>query len=81
MFDALTKAVLMNVVYFKAAWQKPFDPKMTHARPFYSPSSKRPIQIKMMGTRGRFRVADLQEADARALELPYAVWFQDELIA
>ena len=33
--DALTRLVLTNAIYFNAAWENPFDKKMTSDGPFY----------------------------------------------
>lgn len=70
-FDALTRVILMNVVYFKGTWKQKFDPNRLQSRSFYSPSG--PVNTTTMRTRGFFRVADFPEVDATALELPYSV--------
>lgn len=69
-FDALTRVILMNVVYFKGTWKQKFDPNRLQSRSFYSPSG--PVNTTTMRTRGFFRVADFPEVDATALELPYS---------
>jgi serpin B len=37
-FDQNTRLVLVNAIYFYGAWQKAFDPKLSHNAPFYGSS-------------------------------------------
>ena len=45
--DALTRLVLTNAIYFNAAWEYPFDKKMTADGPFYLLNSQQ-VTVPMM---------------------------------
>jgi serpin B len=45
--DALTRLVLTNAIYFNAAWEHPFDKKMTANGPFYLPNGGQ-VTVPMM---------------------------------
>jgi serpin B len=45
--SAVTLLLLTNAVYFKGAWNEPFDPKKTASRPFHVPG-KQDVQAPMM---------------------------------
>jgi len=64
----LTRLVLTNAIYFKAAWIEPFDPKNTKPGDFLAGGVKK-TQVPMMrhSQRTRFMETD----DFSALELPY----------
>ncbi len=70
LFDKLsadTSAVLANAIYFRAAWQQPFDPSGTHDAPFTTPDG--PVTTSFMA-----RTATLSAAidpDYTAVQLPY----------
>jgi serine protease inhibitor len=59
---------LVNAVYFKGNWTKPFDPKLTTDRPFtlLSGSSK---PVPMMSQQGNYLYAETEEF--QAIGLPY----------
>ena len=64
-----TRLVLTNAVYFKGAWVKPFDKKLTKAEAFKAPAGN--VQAQMMHTKlehGSY--ADV--GDAEVLAIPYA---------
>ena len=71
--NALTQMVLLNAVYFKDQWLQQFKRNETKVQPFYLRSSTNRVMTRMMHTYGSFRTADLEQLDARALELPYKV--------
>lgn len=68
-FDPLTKVVLANAIYFKGAWDRPFDKSATRKRAFHlSVGGER--QTPMMWQRGHF---NYEEGDGfQAVRLPYA---------
>ena len=45
--DPLTRLVLTNAIYFKAAWMHPFDPKNTAPGDFYKPDGSK-VSVPMM---------------------------------
>jgi serine protease inhibitor len=59
---------LINAVYFKGNWTKPFDPKLTIGRPFtlLNGSSK---SVPMMSQQGNYLYAETEEF--QAIGLPY----------
>ncbi|KFM74881.1 Plasminogen activator inhibitor 2, partial [Stegodyphus mimosarum] len=69
--DFLTNMVIANAVYFKEAWQQPFEAHKT-ARRRFTTSSRQEIFVNMMQTRGRFLYGKNEELQCYALELPYA---------
>ncbi len=68
--DTLTRLVLVNAIYLKAAWASEFDPKDTADRPFTSAAGALE-QVPTMALDGRFRYA--AGPGYRAVELPYSM--------
>lgn len=76
-----TIALLINAIFFKAAWQVKFDPRNTTNEDFYGPKGKgkSPVvaNVKMMKLKDeRFRYAEVRvngegKASAHVVELPY----------
>ena len=67
-FDDLTRLVLANAAYLKAAWRVPFDPEQTRERPFHAPDGD--VDVPTMHQRLQAQTAT---GDGwRAIELPYA---------
>jgi serpin B len=66
--DAATRLVLTNAVYFKGAWQLPFDVKQTKAGPFHLANGTKAETPLMHKTAG---FAYTETDDAQAVELPY----------
>jgi serpin B len=67
--DALTRLVLANAVYFKAAWRHPFEPDATRAAPFRLLDGTT-VEVRMM-----HELSGLESMSGdgyRAVELPYA---------
>ena len=65
----LTRLVLTNTVWFKADWQRQFEPRATREREFFAGGAE-PVKVRMMHEReARFRHLDGGRFDA--LELPY----------
>lgn len=69
MFDATTRLVLVNAVYFKGQWKRAFDPKKTTQGQFYF-NSGGSGPVNFMNSIDTFNYANLGYASA--LELPYA---------
>jgi serpin B len=67
--DALTRLVLANAVYFKAAWQEPFDKHLTQPDMFHRlDGGSVPVDMMSQSTR-----LDAMQGDGyRAVEMPYA---------
>jgi serpin B len=67
--DALTRLVLANAVYFKAAWLHPFEPDATQPGPFHRTDGTT-VDVPMMHEQAALR--SMQGDGYRAVELPYA---------
>ncbi len=66
--DNLTRLVLVNAIYFNAAWEKPFNPQATLPGPFTTPAGKS-VSVPRMVQTAMFGYAS--SADWQALELRY----------
>jgi serpin B len=66
--DALTRMVLANAVYFKAAWQNSFEPDATQPDAFHLQGGTA-VQVPMMHQQTRLEF--MQGEGYRAVELPY----------
>ncbi|MGA2671011.1 MAG: serpin family protein [Dehalococcoidia bacterium] len=66
--DALTRLVLTNAIYFNAAWENPFDKKMTANGPFYLLDGGQ-VTVPMMKQTESFGYA--KGEGYQAVELPY----------
>jgi serpin B len=64
-----TLLFLANAIYFKGAWDLPFDPKHTKAARF-AISPQKAADVSMMSQAGEFRYAS--HPDLRILEMTYA---------
>lgn len=69
MFDASTRLVLVNAVYFKGQWKRAFDPKKTTQGQFHF-NSGGSGPVNFMSSIDTFNHANVGYASA--LELPYA---------
>lgn len=63
-----TILVLVNALYFKGIWEKPFPKTATQARPFHRLDGKT-LELPMMSRSGSFRY--FEGADIQAIRLPY----------
>ena len=69
--NAMTAAVLVNTIYFKGLWMKPFDVKDTISSTFHLSPTKI-MKTKMMNLAGeRFQYAEVSNLNCKILELPY----------
>jgi len=66
--DRLTRLVLTNAAYFKAAWTHPFKEDATHDAPFTLPDGRR-VNVPMMRQQHRFGY--MEDDDLQALSMPY----------
>ena len=69
--DEMTRAVLLNAVYFKGSWLEPFDPDATTTETFHAPSGD--VEVSMMnGNAGDFATQEYFEGNGvQALAVPY----------
>lgn len=68
--SAMTRLVLTNAIYFKAAWLERFEATQTTPRPFFTSSGDTVSVPMMMLTKARLPYAETP--DAQVLELPYS---------
>ncbi|KAK7793751.1 hypothetical protein R5R35_000952 [Gryllus longicercus] len=68
--DPSTLMVVVNAIYFKGSWEKPFADGQTRNEPFHVSASSQ-VSVPMMHVTSHFRYALLPELGARLLELPY----------
>jgi serpin B len=66
--DPDTRLVLTNAIYFKAAWETPFQKQFTQVQPFRV-TPKRTVKARMMTRTAVVRY--LENDQLQALELPY----------
>lgn len=69
MLDARTRLVLVNAVYFKGRWARPFDSSSTREMAFMVTPDEE-TNVMMMSRRGEYAYAE--DDYAQWLELPYA---------
>ncbi|MFH1864596.1 MAG: serpin family protein [Candidatus Eisenbacteria bacterium] len=68
LFSALTRVVLVNSVYFLAAWDHGFSESSTRPEPFYLPDGNA-VSVDMMHKKEEVRY--YQDESVQVLELPY----------
>ena len=66
--DPLTRLTLVNAVYFKGAWDSPFEKHLTKDAPFFVMGFD-PVQTPFMTQTGVFKYA--KQGGIQMLELPY----------
>ena len=65
--DRLVRAVLINTIFFDAAWAAPFDESQTSPAPFATPAGQ--VEVPMMTRRDNYKVAS---GDGwTGIEIPY----------
>lgn len=75
--DRSTSAVLVNAVYFKGAWSKPFQPTRTTEKPFHlTTGTTTPCKMMTRDDRFEYYTGD----NFQMLRLPYARNSQDMVI-
>ncbi|XP_073846481.1 serine protease inhibitor 42Dd-like [Musca autumnalis] len=65
-----TSAVLVNAIYFKTKWLKPFGDFFTRKQDFKM-DKKHKVQVDMMYQDAEFQYGELPEYEAKVLEMPY----------
>ncbi|XP_065334885.1 serpin B4-like [Cloeon dipterum] len=71
LFDDQTRVVLVNAIYFKGSWLKPFETHKTrYNRPFFTDVNTS-VPVPMMFQQTEFNYRKLDELDAQLLILPY----------
>ena len=66
----LFRLVLINAIYFKGDWARKFRPESTRKGTFHLADGST-VETDMMFMNEEFRLANLQDINARALEMPY----------
>ncbi|HVO42389.1 MAG TPA: serpin family protein [Aggregatilineales bacterium] len=77
--DTSTRLVLANAIYFKNAWQYPFDPTATANKPFTLRDGQ-PVDVPMMSQSDAESFGYLRGDGYQVIELPYAGQFGTMLI-
>ncbi|XP_043305953.1 serpin B6-like [Cervus canadensis] len=68
--DPMTRLVLVNAIYFKGNWAKPFNKEHTVERPFHvSETVEKPVQMMFM--KSTFKMTYIEEISTQILVLPY----------
>ncbi|XP_056623129.1 protein Z-dependent protease inhibitor isoform X1 [Triplophysa dalaica] len=68
--EPLTQMMLINTVFFKGDWQRPFDPNSTEAGRFYV-DKYNIVQVPLMFAEDKFFTTVDSDVGARVLRLPY----------
>ncbi|XP_026328597.1 alaserpin-like [Hyposmocoma kahamanoa] len=68
--DASTCSILLNAIYFKGNWNRPFDKENTKDEDFHV-SKDQTITVPMMHNNTLFKYAKSSELNAQLLEMPY----------
>ncbi|XP_032078409.1 leukocyte elastase inhibitor-like [Thamnophis elegans] len=68
--NEMTKLVLVNAVYFKGNWEKPFKEEDTKDKPFRL-NKREKKNVKMMFLKEKLPFRYIPECKCRVLELPY----------
>ncbi|XP_055670813.1 serine protease inhibitor A3M-like [Falco peregrinus] len=68
--DPSTALVLVNYIYFKAAWQKSFDPLRTYEDDFFL-NTNASVRVNMMQQEGNYESYYDQDLSCEVIELPY----------
>ena len=59
MVDGSTRIVLVNAIFFKADWAKPFDKSLTKKKQFHTTEVKGDLLVEMMIIKDYFKVRQL----------------------
>ena len=66
----LTRLILVNAIYFKGAWESPFNAKQTKKEQFFV-SNNKIVMVDMMEKVKQFDFAELDIFQSKMAELPY----------
>ncbi|XP_023231853.1 leukocyte elastase inhibitor-like isoform X2 [Centruroides sculpturatus] len=69
--DTATRLVLLNAVYFKGLWAKPFKTDKTVQQPFYYDGADNAVVAPMMTIKDNFPYLDNPHRRYKVLQLPY----------
>ncbi|KAG6453637.1 hypothetical protein O3G_MSEX008272 [Manduca sexta] len=69
-FNADTRLVLVNALYFMGNWKNQFDAMDTIERPFHI-DTQSSVNIPMMSQEGKFKYGESSDLQARLLEMRY----------
>jgi serpin B len=69
-FDEDTQMLLVNAIYFKGDWVRPFDCSNTHLAPFYL-NDEDYVQVDFMTVTKKFKFGAISQLNAVAIELPF----------
>ncbi|KAG8442444.1 hypothetical protein GDO86_011288 [Hymenochirus boettgeri] len=68
--DSLTRLILVNAIYFKGNWDKPFDKHSTREMPFrLSKTESKPVQMMFIDT--EFPMTYVESLKTKIVEVPY----------
>lgn len=70
-----TFMLLVNAIYFKGQWEKPFPESATKPNSFNLLSGDK-VQTQYMSVIDKFNYAELPELDCKVIRLPYVVSFE-----
>lgn len=68
--NSLTRATLVNAIYFKGIWEKQFEKAHTYDSTFFTSLNKE-MKIKMMFQKSKFKFLEARNLDCQLLEMPY----------
>ncbi|NXE77064.1 AACT protein, partial [Cochlearius cochlearius] len=68
--DPSTVLVLVNYIYFKAAWEKSFDPSLTYEDDFFV-NTNESVRVNMMRSDSNYNSYYDQDLSCKVVELPY----------
>ncbi|EDO35650.1 predicted protein [Nematostella vectensis] len=69
-FNMLTRLTLVNAIYFKGMWDKPFKKEHSHSSEFRTTSSNE-VEVEMMFQKSKFKYLHSDKYKCKLLELPY----------
>ncbi|XP_014479261.1 PREDICTED: leukocyte elastase inhibitor-like isoform X2 [Dinoponera quadriceps] len=68
--DEDTKVILLNAIYFKSKWQKPFDPTLTQNRKFHISKTEANL-VPMMFKKSKYVNGKIPAWHSKFIEIPY----------
>ncbi|XP_074854836.1 alpha-1-antitrypsin-like [Carettochelys insculpta] len=68
--DPLTAMVLVNYIFFKARWEKPFSNLLTEEDDFFV-DAKTSVKVKMMNKEKEYKIHHDKKLSCRVVEIPY----------
>ncbi|XP_072347303.1 alpha-1-antitrypsin-like isoform X1 [Scyliorhinus torazame] len=68
--DPSTKIMLINYIFFKGNWKRPFNPKLTHET-FFNVNKTMKVKVQMMHQNNRFSVIPDHYLSSSVIKFPY----------